>query len=656
MTTDPTVQDRRSSPDQPARELLRSLLPEFYWARDEAAGNVLGALVDALAVVYRRVHEEVEGLYDDLFIETCNEAIVPYIGDGVGVEGLAPITGPGVSHRAWVGQVIGLRRRKGTLATVGRGVAAGTGWAAYVQDGRAVVARAQAVDNLHLDAGRTVDVTEVRALAELGEPWSRSARGAAVAGFPAPRAVEVAVYRLEAFSVDHRTAARVDGVRGAFTFHPLARSMPLFVAPAPPPEADGPPRADDMPRPLTRSELARRLRGADWLPFAVRRAGSGDLAAPVHAGAMTAADLSDWRPPRGRHRELLVDPELGRLLFTGDALPLAVDVDYSYGLAGELGGGPYLAAGERSVAPDTLELTVGSSPGAHTLAAALAFARRAEATSTVIVLPDDSTSSTPAGEWVVEVAAGATLRIEAAVGAAPVLDGRLLVLLGRRATVVLRGLLVGGSMRIAGSGDVRIEHSTFAPHRAEPSVEIDGGGIRVSCENAIVGGIVARRRIGEPPSVDARATIVDGGIALESGTVDVGQTTVLGGTEADVVLAESCIFTEPVVARHGREGQVRFSYVPPGSDVRGPALCVAPGGGRLSWLTEAPRFTSTRYGDSGYGQLALSCPPSIAAGAEAGGEMGVFNWLVQPDRFARLPLLLQELLPVDVSASVTFRT
>ena len=68
-----------------------------------------------------------------------------------------------------------------------------------------------------------------------------------------------------------------------------------------------------------------------------------------------------------------------------------------------------------------------------------------------------------------------------------------------------------------------------------------------------------------------------------------------------------------------------------------------------------PRFSSTRWGDPAYAQLDLRCPPEIAAGASRSGEMGAFNWLRQPTRFARLPMVLHEMLPAGVAASVDYR-
>jgi hypothetical protein len=131
---------------------------------------------------------------------------------------------------------------------------------------------------------------------------------------------------------------------------------------------------------------------------------------------------------------------------------------------------------------------------------------------------------------------------------------------------------------------------------------------------------------------------------------------VLGVTEADVIVAEDCLFTGLVIARQHTRGLISYSYHPGGS--RTPPRVESRGtwaDGRAG-AAGPPRFTSTRFGDPGYGQLAPTCPPEIAAGARLGREMGAYNWLWQPARAARLLNALDEMLPAGRTATVIYRT
>ncbi|MBK9095059.1 MAG: hypothetical protein IPM84_20320 [Anaerolineae bacterium] len=58
------------------------------------------------------VEDDISRLYDNWFIETCQEWVVPYIGDLLGVQGLYPIQAAGFTQRAYVVQHIAYRRRK----------------------------------------------------------------------------------------------------------------------------------------------------------------------------------------------------------------------------------------------------------------------------------------------------------------------------------------------------------------------------------------------------------------------------------------------------------------------------------------------------------------------------------------------------------------
>ncbi|MDQ3741319.1 MAG: hypothetical protein M3389_10310, partial [Actinomycetota bacterium] len=195
-----------------------------------------------------------------------------------------------------------------------------------------------------------------------------------------------------------------------------------------------------------------------------------------------------------------------------------------------------------------------------------------------------------------------------------------------------------------------VTHCTLVPRRGRTSLALVGGSLRASLRYTIAGRVVAlvtpvtNARV---PALHASSSIVDGGVDLLGGTADLDRVTVLGGVVAETVLADTCIVTEPLVAPAGRDGQVRYTSLARGSRVVGPFECPR---------RARPSFTSTRYGDPGYGQLTLGCPREIAAGGEGGDELGAFNWLEQPDRMARLPIVLHELLPVDVAASVTFGT
>ena len=91
---------------------LFNLLPAVYRIRDAEQDYPLRALLRIIASQVRIIKEDIDRLWDNFFIETCDEWVVPYIGDLIGNNPLHDIEQP---NRTDVAKTIYYRRRKGTL-------------------------------------------------------------------------------------------------------------------------------------------------------------------------------------------------------------------------------------------------------------------------------------------------------------------------------------------------------------------------------------------------------------------------------------------------------------------------------------------------------------------------------------------------------------
>ena len=109
-------------------ESLYALLPAIHRVRDAAQGEVLKELLTVVAEQLRAVEEDIDQLYDNLFIETCADWAVPYIGDLIGYRALHGAQGTLRSSRAEVANTIAYRRRKGTAAVLEQLARDVTGW------------------------------------------------------------------------------------------------------------------------------------------------------------------------------------------------------------------------------------------------------------------------------------------------------------------------------------------------------------------------------------------------------------------------------------------------------------------------------------------------------------------------------------------------
>jgi hypothetical protein len=88
-------------------------LPEIYRIRD--ADQTLQHFLGLVEIAFGHLHENIRQLYDDHFIETCADWVIPYMADLVGASHLA---GDPRTRRADVADTVALRRRKGTLAAI----------------------------------------------------------------------------------------------------------------------------------------------------------------------------------------------------------------------------------------------------------------------------------------------------------------------------------------------------------------------------------------------------------------------------------------------------------------------------------------------------------------------------------------------------------
>jgi len=388
-----------------ADELYR-LLPQIYRIRDAQQGGALAALVAVLAREAAVVEADVARLYDNWFIETCDEWVVPYIADLLGVRGLSRVSPQGTSARARVANTLAYRRRKGTATMLEQLARDTTGWPAHAVEFFQRLATTQYLNHLRAHNLRTPDLRDANALELLGGAFETAAHTAEVRRIAPGRGrynipnVGLFLWRLGAYPVAQANpgvvAASPDG---RYTFSPLKNDAPLFNVPQTEREITHLATELNVPAQLRRRPLydeleARRQAIADGVDYATGyfdadpplrvfvRMKASDALSEIAPEAILICDLSDpptpipdgWRrPPNakvytrqdGTTRNLPIgvaaDPVLGRLAFAAGAKPFEVRVSYAYGFGGDVGGGPYDR--QDAVAAHFLKQTFGKTSG-----------------------------------------------------------------------------------------------------------------------------------------------------------------------------------------------------------------------------------------------------------------------------------------------------
>ena len=161
-----------------AAERLYALLPAVYRVRDEQQGKPLHALVSLIAHELEALEENIEQLYDDQFIETCEEWVAPYIGDLIGYRPLHGVAAAVASPRAEVANTIAYRRRKGTAAMLEQLARDVTDWPARAVEFFEQLATTQYMNHVRLHAPATADLRSTPRMLQAGGPFNAVAHTA----------------------------------------------------------------------------------------------------------------------------------------------------------------------------------------------------------------------------------------------------------------------------------------------------------------------------------------------------------------------------------------------------------------------------------------------------------------------------------------------
>jgi len=600
---------------------LYDLVPVVYRLRDADQGSPLRALLRVIAEQVGVVEKDIAGLYENWFIETCQDWVVPYIGALVGYTPVSTLTQSATTARALarerimvprreVANTIRFRRRKGTLAVLQDLAEAVTGWPARAVEFYRLLAVTQNIDYLHMDRGRTAELRDGDALDLIGTAFDEIARNVDVRRVTSARTrgtanipeTGVFIWRLRDYTVTQAPAyCYEEEAPNCFLFSALGNDSQLFVNP----EAVGADPA--LPLPITRRAFEMRetdeASGAttSGVPFYYGPGQSlmiwtGTPLVPVGASRIVPADLSDWTyRPIGD--QVAVDPVLGRIVFPpSQARREAVWVSYAYGFSADIGGGEY----ERTLSqsPDATVYQVGGGAPFSHIGDALTRWKQDAPVNAVIEIVDSNVYVEPIA---IELAKGQTVQLRAANRKRPVIrlldwqtnaPNDLSVTGATESWFVLDGLVVTGrGMQVGGDvSGVIIRHCTLVPgwgldcdcgpkRPTEPSLEVVGAPLCIAIERSILGAIqVERDEVKEDPlRLSISDSILDAtspervalgayGKLCAYATLSVRRSTVFGQIQAYMIeLAEDSILVGVILACRRQQGCMRFCYVVPGS-------------------------------------------------------------------------------------------
>lgn len=603
---------------------LYNLLPAIYRIRDAEIDEPLRSLLGIIEEQIENIRGDIEGLYEDWFIETCADWVIPYIGDMVGNRPLHEIM---QLRRADVAKTIYYRRRKGTAAMLEEMARDVTGWGAHVVEFFQLLGWTQNLNHLRynlaeshdpaslpaVDRVGTVNLRSMDVLDRLNGPFDIISHNVDVRlikdyeGWYNIRKIGFFLWRLNRYELSGITPRAIDGHPGFYTFSRLGNKAPLFNNALP--EADDAALADEtqVPGPIRPMAFERDL-------DACRQGTSADVENSDYYGPersmniavdgiakspkdIVGMDLAHFeRPPKGK---IAIDVKNGLLGFTegkGPKTPKELDryeVKYNYGFSADIGGGPYERHQDMiEHLPEALVIDIRKDKEVNTLQKAFAKWDDAGKPPCVIRIKDNRVYG---GNVDISLPDQGWLMIQADNGVWP--DVRLVGVssLGVEAgdaTLIMDGLLIEGAFELSGGLHLALQHCTLVPGRM---LNLDGAAMYPDRDSLVVKeasdelSVVIKKSITGSLRMqeNSRCLSVEDSIIqsplLKSGEVEFAIAGNDPGTEPgpplhmlrstifgpvfvrELAMASETLFCGQVNVLRHQEGCVRFSYVPAGS-------------------------------------------------------------------------------------------
>ncbi|HEV7842777.1 MAG TPA: hypothetical protein VGO69_03730, partial [Pyrinomonadaceae bacterium] len=231
--------------------------------KQRRARGPLKAILSVIAEQAGVLEEDLNQLYDDLFIETCAEWVVPYIGDLVGARGLFVFPNAAFTQRAQVANTMAYRRRKGTASVLEQLARDVTSWNASVVEYFLRLATTQYMNHLRPENLSVAGLRDWESLERIGTPFDSVARTVDVRRIESRRgkynipSIGIFLWRIEAFLMEEAPAFKVDALR--YLFDALGKDTQLYTLPETEDQISHLAEPINVPAPISRRVLDRYL-------------------------------------------------------------------------------------------------------------------------------------------------------------------------------------------------------------------------------------------------------------------------------------------------------------------------------------------------------------------------------------------------------------
>ncbi|MBP6237646.1 MAG: hypothetical protein KA536_15960 [Saprospiraceae bacterium] len=650
-----------------AMEVLSFLNKDDNEWNDDMYGPIK-ALLKIIADEALVMEENLDQLYDDMFIETCADWVVPYIGDLIGYTPLTPVPDLGKTPRSEVANTISYRRRKGTLAVLEQLAFDVTGWKTSAVEYFKILATSQYMNHIRLSNTTFSRINEYaesyngndtsllktkllwKQLAFANTPFDSMPKSADVRNIALKRGkyniqnIGIYLWRINSYQVTKRQASQHNLGLKQYKFNFKNIDQRLYNKVESEKSIDSFAERLNVAMPITRREFHEN-KPAFYGEDKSITVWNGDV--PFLESEVIACNLSDGNwifKTNDSNVKLAIDPELGRLIFRNDIDNINILVTYQYGFALNMGGGEY----EREIEYEGIPMVVNLNDTIND-----------EITTFVAIGGELEINTSKIYDGTIDINIDKSISIFAKNGAFPVLqlDKFEIKATNQDAEIELNGLIIDTQSIVIDDQikKLTIKNCTLLPEVVKLIIKKP---IDVEIENSIVGSIEMVRggNLKINNSIVAANNTSSYAIAGESdgfcSTLNIENSTIIGKVKTELLklASNSLFYGDEIESQRTQEGCVRFCYLPKMSKTPLTFKCVHEND------KEKASFKSMIYGNEYYCMLNEYCSKPVLTGSDDGCEIGVYHELYQQIKLDNLNQRFNEYLRFGMEVGVFFAT
>jgi tail protein P2 I len=639
-------------------EKLYSLLPLVYREQDYKQRQPLRGLMAVLETAHDTLSDDIARMYQNWFIETCEESRIPYIADLVGMTDIDAETLLS-SERRYVANHLAYSRRKGTCNTLCNVVNDSSDFACFAVNESEHIAATWTTRDAALKS-LTFSTTGASG-ALVGKPFHETAKTAdfraksngllnAKSGRINLRTVSIYLWRLQAQPVLKASLRAHESREYCFYISPFAERVRLSNQPLYLYSRNDAVTYRDYPIAMNRNnfdllEQPQSCKNFPPVKFYEEQQDSKECSL-LDASHIEVADLSDWQSVRTGKARVLIDPDLGRVYTQDQSLAGRLLMSYSYLSTSVFGAGPY--RGKTAQLSDEV-IYVETGRVVATLAQAVDAWKKQPAPISL----QGNKHYRHKGPLEIELKGG-TFSLLAGDYSQPLLAAEIIFKNTSKtpAYIKLSGVNFIGQIKIHGNINLEIESSTLINHTGLPILSDNDHSTN---KNIII--IKSILKGFELPD-EVHLTAADSVLVFQSdaylnSALSLIRSTVLGHINCLVTPEiKDSLVAGKIAVRKASESSLLYSYTKKlaiGYGARLDHVVTASGqGGRLV------QFHSKHYADADFALLSEKSDKKILFGASNGDEMGAFNSLRLRLREQKVMNRMNQYLPAGLEAQTIY--